>query len=107
MPCHQSESPCNGVSHGLLAQGAAEHPSLPEWQLGRFMAEGKPLLAVQQLLIKGLFKPETELATAQVGAILQLTGQACLAFTVLLGQGSVAPMPKAYQANKALIDSQL
>lgn len=51
-------------------QGVAAHHSAPEWQLGSFMAEGKPLLAVQQLLIKGLFKPETELATAQVGAIL-------------------------------------
>ena len=58
-------------------QGVAEHHSAPEWQLGRFMSEAKPLLAVQQLLIKGLFKPETELATAQVGAILHITGQAC------------------------------
>ena len=39
----------------------------PDWQLGRFMSDGKPMLAVQQLLIKGLFKPETELATVQVG----------------------------------------
>ena len=30
------------------------------------MSDGKPMLAVQQLLIKGLFKPETELATVQV-----------------------------------------
>lgn len=39
----------------------------PDWQLGRFMSDGKPMLAVQQLLIKGLFKPETELTTVQVG----------------------------------------
>ena len=60
-------------------QGAAAHCSAPEWQLCRFMPEGKPLLAVQQLLIKGLFKPETELATVQVGAILHTPGQACVA----------------------------
>jgi hypothetical protein len=38
-----------------------------DWQLARFMSDAKPMLAVQQLLIKGLFKPETELSTVQVG----------------------------------------
>lgn len=40
--------------------------SLPVWQLCNFMSDGKPMLAIQQLLIKGLFKQETELATVQV-----------------------------------------
>lgn len=36
------------------------------WELGSFLAQDMQLLAVQQLLIKGLFKPETELSTIQV-----------------------------------------
>ena len=79
-------------------QGVAEHHAVPEWQLGRFMSEAKPLLAVQQLLIKGLFKPETELATAQVGAILHITGQACVAFSVLLGEVNDACLRLVSQA---------
>ena len=38
----------------------------PTWRLCKFMSEDQPILAVQQLLIKGLFKQETELATVQV-----------------------------------------
>ena len=82
------------------------HPSAPEWQLGRFMSEGKSLLAVQQLLIKGLFKPETELATVQVGAILRTPGQICVAFKVLLDSESDPWMSKACQPSKGLIDCQ-
>ena len=46
-------------------QGDGEQ-AYPTWRLCKFMSEGRPMLAVQQLLIKGLFKQETELATVQV-----------------------------------------
>ncbi len=46
----------------------------PAWRLCNFMSEGRPMLAVQQLLIKGLFKQETELATVQViSGLLNIT----------------------------------
>ena len=38
------------------------------WELGSFLGQDPPLLAVQQLLIKGLFKPETEIATVEAWA---------------------------------------
>lgn len=38
----------------------------PAWELGAFLNQEQPLLAIQQLLLKGLFKPETEAATIQV-----------------------------------------
>lgn len=41
------------------------------WELGGFLAQDLQLLAVQQLLIKGLFKPETDIATIQVGTFLK------------------------------------
>ena len=40
--------------------------ALLAWRLCGFMSEGRAMLAVQQLLVKGLFKQETELATVQV-----------------------------------------
>ncbi|EIE19264.1 hypothetical protein COCSUDRAFT_48883 [Coccomyxa subellipsoidea C-169] len=40
------------------------------WELGGFLAQDAQLLAVQQLLIKGLFKPETEISTIQVLTLL-------------------------------------
>ena len=43
-----------------------DEQAYPTWRLCSFMSEGRPTLAVQQLLIKGLFKQETELATVQV-----------------------------------------
>lgn len=52
-------------SVGDAAQGDGEQ-AYPTWRLCNFMSEGKPMLAVQQLLIKGLFKQETELVTVQV-----------------------------------------
>lgn len=36
------------------------------WELGSFLSQDLQLLAVQQLLLKGLFKPETEISTIQV-----------------------------------------
>ncbi len=47
------------------------------WELGSFLAQDAQLLAVQQLLIKGLFKPETEISTIQVCAFL-LKPQHCM-----------------------------
>ncbi|CAL8468215.1 g7754 [Coccomyxa elongata] len=65
------------VQSVLLACAPApdEHPSFQElgeggeaeslWELGSFLAQDEQLVTVQQLLIKGLFKPETELSTIQ------------------------------------------
>ena len=39
------------------------------WELGSFLSQDLQLLAVQQLLLKGLFKPETEISTIQVALL--------------------------------------
>lgn len=74
------------VTQGDLAGYAQGNggQAYPTWRLCNFMSEGTPMLAVQQLVIKGLFKQETELATVQVTQIsyilfpLVLTVSCCL-----------------------------
>lgn len=58
-------SPKRGHAH------LAEEP--PSWELGARLLGLDQLLALQQLLIKGLFRPETELATVLVLSLLAET----------------------------------
>jgi hypothetical protein len=55
------------------------------WELGSFLGQGSPLLAVQQLLIKGLFKPETEIATVEACACALMRMHAAAFSCCLLG----------------------
>ena len=50
-------------------RGEGSIAEVTPWELGSFLSQGGQLFAVQQLLIKGLFKPETELATIEVCAV--------------------------------------
>lgn len=44
------------------------------WELGSFLSQGGQLFAAQQLVIKGLWKPETELASIEVRAFVSNKG---------------------------------
>lgn len=58
------------------AEGSAVE--VAQWELGGFLSQGGQLFAVQQLVIKGLWKPETELASIEVHAFSKTQGQPCL-----------------------------
>ena len=51
-----------------VAKRAGQEPSIVDnpWELGMGLLPDQGLLAVQQLLIKGLYRPETEVITIEV-----------------------------------------
>ena len=68
------------------------------WELGSFLGAAPQLLAVQQLLIKGLFKPETELATVEACSLaLHPARRLCMCST-LHPRGPVESPPRVVWA---------
>ena len=66
--CHRDNAT---PAHCLTPQEAVQEPP---WLLGAALLGQPGLLCIQQLLVKGLFRPETDLITVEVRSTCQAAG---------------------------------